>query len=169
MIEIFRDLHISGLGAKIIKKYTKLDSNRTYRAKQYKVTSFLSTDCELSTNPCSENVYNLGPRFAGGGEWENVFPVAAGKDQSQSLNYSSIFYVSGRPADHPPFLETHGHSGRLGRSAYAFKQRNNISSLQKKNIYQKFGGPMAPVIGPRGPPPGYATGHISTNGHLEDV
>ena len=23
--------------------------------------SFLSTDCELSTNPCSKNVYNLGP------------------------------------------------------------------------------------------------------------
>ena len=33
----------------------------TYRAKQYKVTSFLSTDCELSTNPCSKNVDNLGP------------------------------------------------------------------------------------------------------------
>ena len=32
-----------------------------YRAKQYKVTSFLSTDCELSTNPCSKNFYNLGP------------------------------------------------------------------------------------------------------------
>ena len=24
-------------------------------------TSFLSTDCELSTNPCSKNVYNIGP------------------------------------------------------------------------------------------------------------
>ena len=48
-------------GAKIIKKNTKLDSKQTYRAKQYKVTSFLSTDCELSTNPCSKNVYNLGP------------------------------------------------------------------------------------------------------------
>ena len=51
-------------GAKIIKKNTKLDSKQTSnRAKQYKVTSFLSTDCELSTNPCSKNVYNLGPQL----------------------------------------------------------------------------------------------------------
>ena len=53
-------------GAKIIKKNTKLDSKQTstYRVKQYKVTSFLSTDCELSTNPCSKNVYNLGSWYA---------------------------------------------------------------------------------------------------------
>ena len=51
-------------GTKIIKKNTKLDSKQTSNVPcyQYKVTSFLSTDCELSTNPCSKNVYNLGPR-----------------------------------------------------------------------------------------------------------
>ena len=51
-------------GAKTIKKNTNSTRNKrqTYRAKQYKVTSFLSTDCELSTNPCSKNVYSLGPR-----------------------------------------------------------------------------------------------------------
>ena len=55
---------IDHLGAKIIKKTQNSTQNKrqTYRAKQYKVTSFLSTDCELSTNPCSKNVYNLGPR-----------------------------------------------------------------------------------------------------------
>ena len=52
------------LGAKTIKKNTNSTQNKsqTQCAKQYKVTSFLSTDCELSTNPCSKNVYSLGPR-----------------------------------------------------------------------------------------------------------
>ena len=36
--------------------------SQTHRAKQYEVTSFLSTDCELST--CSKNVYSLGPLSA---------------------------------------------------------------------------------------------------------
>ena len=35
--------------------------SQTHRAKQYEVTSFLSTDCELSTEICSKNVYSLGP------------------------------------------------------------------------------------------------------------
>ena len=54
-------------------------------------------------------------------------------------------YISRAPADHPPFLDTHGNSGPLGRSAYTFQERNNINSLEKKNIYQKLGGGMAPV------------------------
>ena len=51
-------------GAKTIKKNTNSIQNKsqTHRAKQYKVTSFLSTDCELSTETCSKNVYSLGPR-----------------------------------------------------------------------------------------------------------
>ena len=51
-------------GAKTIKKNTNSTQNKsqTHRAKQYKVTSFLSTDCELSTDTCSNNVYSLGPR-----------------------------------------------------------------------------------------------------------
>ena len=51
-------------GAKTIKKITNSTPNKsqTHRAKQYEVTSFLSTDCELSTDPCSKNVYSLGPR-----------------------------------------------------------------------------------------------------------
>ena len=50
-------------GAKTIKKNTNSTQNKsqTHRAKQYKVTSFLSTDCELSTDTCSKNVYSLGP------------------------------------------------------------------------------------------------------------
>ena len=50
-------------GAKTIKKNTNLTQNKsqTHRAKQYEVTSFLSTDCELSTETCSKNVYSLGP------------------------------------------------------------------------------------------------------------
>ena len=51
-------------GAKTIKKITNSTQNKsqTHRAKQYEVTSFLSTDCELSTETCSKNVYILGPR-----------------------------------------------------------------------------------------------------------
>ena len=63
-----------------LNMYAKFGANRS-RAQDYKekhktrlktnvkrtvlnntiVTSFLSTDCELSTNTCSKNVYNLGP------------------------------------------------------------------------------------------------------------
>ena len=53
------------IGAKTIKKNTNSTQNKsqTHRAKQYEVTSFLSTDCELSTDTCSKNVLNsLGPR-----------------------------------------------------------------------------------------------------------
>ena len=51
-------------GAKTIKKNTNSTQNKseTHHAKQYEVTSFLSTDCELSTETCSKNVYSLGPR-----------------------------------------------------------------------------------------------------------
>ena len=52
-----------GPGAKTIKKNTNLTQKKSesHRAKQYEVTSFLSTDCELSTETCSKNVYSLGP------------------------------------------------------------------------------------------------------------
>ena len=55
--------------------------------------------------------------LGGGGVVADFFSVAAGKDQSNSLNYGRFLDISGRPGDHPPFLETHGNSGRLGRSA----------------------------------------------------
>ena len=50
---------VDGQGAKTIKKNTNSTQNK--HAKQYKVTSFLSTDCELSTETCLKNVYSLGP------------------------------------------------------------------------------------------------------------
>ena len=51
-------------GAKTIKKNTNSTQNKseTHHAKQYEVASFLSTDCELSTETCSKNVYSHGPR-----------------------------------------------------------------------------------------------------------
>ena len=51
--------------AKTIKKNTNSTQNKseTHHAKQYEVTSFLSTNCELSTETCSKNVYSLGPSF----------------------------------------------------------------------------------------------------------
>ena len=51
------------LWAKTIKKNTNSTQNKsqTHHAKQYEVTSFLSTDCELSTETCSKNVYSLDP------------------------------------------------------------------------------------------------------------
>ena len=45
------------------KHKTRLKTNVKRTVLNNTVTSFLSTDCELSTNPCSKNVYNLGPRF----------------------------------------------------------------------------------------------------------
>ena len=59
-----RPFEIPTPGAKTIKKNTNSTQNKfqTHRAKQYEVTSFLSTDCELSTETCSKNVYSLGPR-----------------------------------------------------------------------------------------------------------
>ena len=68
----------------------------------------------------------------GGGSGRHFFPVIARRDQQNYLNSGRFFYISGRPGDHPPFLVTH-------RSAYTFKERNNINSLHKKTIYQKFG------------------------------
>ena len=49
--------------AKTIKKNTNSTQNKsqTHRAKQYEVTSFLSTDCELSTKTWLKNVYSLDP------------------------------------------------------------------------------------------------------------
>ena len=57
-----------------------------------------------------------------------------------------LFYISGTPRDHLPFLETY-------RSACTFKERNNINSLHTKTFTKSLGGGH----GPRGPP-GYATG-----------
>ena len=63
-LKIFVRSENNGPGAKTIKKNTNSTQNKyqTHRAKQYEVTSFLSTDCELSTETCSKNVYSLGPR-----------------------------------------------------------------------------------------------------------
>ena len=60
-------------------------------------------------------------RFSGGGGVvAKKIPVPRGGHQSNSLNSGTFFYISGQP------------------------QRNNINSLQKKPIYQKFGGPWPP-------------------------
>ena len=90
----------------------------------------------------------------GGGVVASFFPVAAGRDLSNSLKSGAFSDISRAPADHPPFMDTRGNSGTVGRSAYTFKERNHINSLQKNYIYQKFGGGHGP--------PGYAT--VSTGG-----
>ena len=79
-------------------------------------------------------------RFAGGG----IVAAEISVDQSNSLNNGTFLDISGRPGDHPPFLEAHGNSGRLGRSAYTFKQRNNINSLEKKTFNKSFWGAWPP-------------------------
>ena len=66
--------------------------------------------------------------------WQKLFPVTARGDQSNYLNSGTFFYVSGAPGCRPPFMDTNGNSGRLGRSAYAFKERNNVNSLHKINM-----------------------------------
>ena len=74
----------------------------------------------------------------------DIFPLVARQHQENYLNYGRFLDSSERPADHPPFLETH-------RSAYTFKERINITSLHTKTFTKSVGG-----HGPRGPP-GYAT------------
>ena len=75
--------------------------------------------------------------------------MPAGEDQSNSLNSGRFLDISGGPGEHPPFLETHGNSGRLGRSAYTFKERNNLNSFHKKTFTNSLGGhgPRAPWLG----------------------
>ena len=59
----YRSESLRKLWPKTIKKNTNSTPNKsqTQRARAYKVTSFLSTDCELSTNSCSKFLYSLGP------------------------------------------------------------------------------------------------------------
>ena len=98
------------------------------------------------------------PDSVGGGVVADFFPVTADEHQSNSLNSGNFFYISGAPGCRPPFMDTHANSGALGRSAYAFKERNNINSLQKQNLPKVWGD-----HGPPGPP-GYATDSMSCEG-----
>ena len=77
-------------------------------------------------------------RFAGGGQ--NFFlvlvalAVLARPDQENYLDCRTFLYISGRPGDHPPFMGTH-------RSAYIFKERNNINSfIAHTKLPQVWGG-----------------------------
>ena len=85
----------------------------------------------------------------GGGSSRNVPPKQINHIPSIPAHF---WYIFGPPPYHPPFMDTRGNSGTLPMSDYTFKPRNNINSFRKKNIYQNFGGGMAPLA-----PPGYAT------------
>ena len=63
LASIIFSLVLATPGAKTIKKKKNSTENKsqTQRDRSYKVTSFLSTDCELSTETCSKNVYSPGP------------------------------------------------------------------------------------------------------------
>ena len=50
-------------GQKTIKKNSTQNKFQTQHARAYKVTPFLSTDCELSTETYSENVYSAEPWY----------------------------------------------------------------------------------------------------------
>ena len=72
-------------GPKTIKKNTNSTPNKSQthcaRAYDYEVTSFLSRDCELSTETCSTKVYSLGPRalaqFSQATKSEELFPISS--------------------------------------------------------------------------------------------
>ena len=53
-------------GAKTLTKKKNSTPNKyqTQRARAYEGTSFLSTDCELSTETCTKNVIVLAPGIA---------------------------------------------------------------------------------------------------------
>ena len=76
-------------GAKTIKKNTNSTQNKsqTHRAKQYEVTSFLSTYCELSTETCSKNVYSLGPRRATDAQHQYAYDILILLSRNLFLNY----------------------------------------------------------------------------------
>ena len=65
---LFRSIRVFGMndwpGAKTINKNKNSTQNKsqTQHARAYKVTSFLSTECELSTETCSKNVFSSEPR-----------------------------------------------------------------------------------------------------------
>ena len=71
----------------------------------------------------------------------DIFPVTASDDQSDSLNSGTFLDVSGAPGGHPPFVDTHGNSGRLGRSAYSKNVRTSIH--RRKKIFTKSWGGVA--------------------------
>ena len=48
-------------GPKTIKKNSTQKNPKPTKLEDKKVMSFLSTDCELSTETCSKNVYSLDP------------------------------------------------------------------------------------------------------------
>ena len=88
-----------------------------------------------SSRNFSGSPLRTGSDSVGRGVVAEIFPVA---DQSHSLNSGTFFYIFGPPADHPPFMDTHGNSGTLPRYAYTFKERNNINSFHTKIVYQKL-------------------------------
>ena len=55
-------------GDKTIKKNSIKNKSQTHCARAYEVTSFLSTDCELSTETRSKNVYSLAQGQTTGGD-----------------------------------------------------------------------------------------------------
>ena len=88
----------------------------------------------------------------GGGGWQKLFPVVAGQHPIKLPELRDVFfYIYGRPGEHPPFLQTHGNSGGLDRSAYTF----NINSLLKKTFTKSLGG-----HGPRGSFPLFCIGDV---------
>ena len=83
--------------AKTINKNTNSTQNKsqTHRAKHYEVTSFLSTDFELSTETCSKNVYSLGPLAFGVdfvllGRAESVLLVGRPGDRARHTSESDL-------------------------------------------------------------------------------
>ena len=84
-----------------MKKNTNSTQNKfqTHRAKQYEVTSFLSTDCELSTETCSKNVYSLGPWMSRGS--------TPSRRMSTDTVFRQVFLDRRLPLHHQPSICLH--------------------------------------------------------------
>ena len=80
-------------------------------------------------------------RFSAGGKYDknshflrtNNLPI---KFPSNSLNSVRLFYISVRPGDHAPFLETHGNSVRLGVCSMVKYEDNAWTNMRSEFLYQ---------------------------------
>ena len=96
------DAQMQQLGAKTIKKNTNSTQNKsqTHRAKQYEVTSFLSTDCELSKETCSKNVYSLDPLLPFGDdivEPDYGLSITFASSESNTFGYACLSLRARKP------------------------------------------------------------------------
>ena len=86
--------------------------NTLYANAIWRRQALISGPCDQHFSDSHQNLLGFTPKAC--------FLCRKIEDQSNSMRLCNI---SARPGDHAPFLETHGNSVRLGRSAKGTKNR----------------------------------------------